>query len=91
MESGIHFIPAPSSTYMLGSSILTVLIQPHLSPFLTPSVLCFISLFQGSSKLEVYSTQHSGRHLLDFSSEAETEMMMGPDPLSSGPSEIVDR
>ncbi|TMS20321.1 Cyclic AMP-dependent transcription factor ATF-6 alpha [Larimichthys crocea] len=49
-----------------------------------------MSLFQGGSKNDVYSPQHSGRHLLDFSSEAETEVVMDPEPVSSGPSEIVD-
>ncbi|XP_070688680.1 cyclic AMP-dependent transcription factor ATF-6 alpha [Pempheris klunzingeri] len=49
-----------------------------------------MSVLQGGSKPDVYSTQHSGRHLLDFSSEAETEFVMGPDPLGSGPSEIAD-
>uniref|UniRef100_A0A8C9ZG97 Activating transcription factor 6 n=1 Tax=Sander lucioperca TaxID=283035 RepID=A0A8C9ZG97_SANLU len=41
-----------------------------------------MSLFQGGpgSKL---SMQHGGRHLLGFSSEAETEVVMGPDPLGS--------
>ncbi|KAF1385781.1 hypothetical protein PFLUV_G00111340 [Perca fluviatilis] len=48
-----------------------------------------MSLFQGGpgSKL---SMQHSGRHLLGFSSEAETEVVMGPDPLGGGPSEMAD-
>ncbi|XP_034736747.1 cyclic AMP-dependent transcription factor ATF-6 alpha isoform X1 [Etheostoma cragini] len=48
-----------------------------------------MSLFQGGpgSKL---SMQHGGRHLLGFSSEAETEVVMGPDPLDSGPSEMAD-
>uniref|UniRef100_A0A3Q4BXM2 BZIP domain-containing protein n=1 Tax=Mola mola TaxID=94237 RepID=A0A3Q4BXM2_MOLML len=49
-----------------------------------------MSVFQGSSKHNVYFTQHSGRHLLDFSTEAKTEAVMGPDPLNSGPSEVVD-
>lgn len=49
------------------------------------------SVFQSSSKHEIFSTQHRGRHLLDFASETETEAAMGPDPLSSGPSEIGDR
>ncbi|TKS74532.1 Cyclic AMP-dependent transcription factor ATF-6 alpha [Collichthys lucidus] len=49
-----------------------------------------MSLFQGGSKNDVYTPQNSGRHLLDFSSEAETEVVMGPKPVSSGPSEIVD-
>ncbi|XP_073333030.1 cyclic AMP-dependent transcription factor ATF-6 alpha [Pagrus major] len=49
-----------------------------------------MSLFQGGSKHEVYSPQPSGRHLLGFSSEPETEAMMDSDPLSSGPSEIAD-
>ncbi|XP_030290044.1 cyclic AMP-dependent transcription factor ATF-6 alpha [Sparus aurata] len=49
-----------------------------------------MSLLQGGSKHEVYSPQPSGRHLLGFSSEPETEAMMGSDPLSSGPSEIAD-
>ncbi|CAN9500489.1 unnamed protein product [Ophioblennius macclurei] len=39
------------------------------------------SLFQGGpgSKLEVTSTQHSGRHLLGFSPEAEPDFVLGPD------------
>ncbi|XP_042337455.1 cyclic AMP-dependent transcription factor ATF-6 alpha [Plectropomus leopardus] len=51
-----------------------------------------MSLFQGGpgSKLGSVSTQHSGRHLLGFSSEAETEVGMGPDPLASSPSEMAD-
>uniref|UniRef100_A0A8C4DM29 Activating transcription factor 6 n=1 Tax=Dicentrarchus labrax TaxID=13489 RepID=A0A8C4DM29_DICLA len=48
-----------------------------------------MSLFQGGSKHDIYSTeQHGGRHLLNFSPETETEVVMGPDPLHSGPSEI---
>ncbi|XP_031719844.1 cyclic AMP-dependent transcription factor ATF-6 alpha [Anarrhichthys ocellatus] len=51
-----------------------------------------MSLFQGgpASKFGVISTQQGGRHLLGFSSEAETEVVMGPDPLDSGPSEMAD-
>lgn len=51
-----------------------------------------MSLFQGGpgSKLEVVSMQHSGRHLLSFSPEAETEVVMGPEALGSGPSEMAD-
>ncbi|XP_034566638.1 cyclic AMP-dependent transcription factor ATF-6 alpha [Notolabrus celidotus] len=49
-----------------------------------------MSLFQGGSKPEVYTGQHSGRHLLDFSSEDQTEIVMGPDSLRSGPSEVAD-
>uniref|UniRef100_A0A8C2ZDD9 Activating transcription factor 6 n=1 Tax=Cyclopterus lumpus TaxID=8103 RepID=A0A8C2ZDD9_CYCLU len=41
-----------------------------------------MSLLQGGSKLGVISVQHGGRHLLGFSSEAETEVVMGPDPLA---------
>ncbi|XP_072245742.1 cyclic AMP-dependent transcription factor ATF-6 alpha [Leuresthes tenuis] len=47
------------------------------------------SLFQGGSKLEVTPMQHSGRHLLGFSSEAENELTMGPQP-SGRPSEMPD-
>lgn len=49
-------------------------------------------LFQGDpgSKLEVVSTQHSNRHLLGFSPEAETEVVMGPEPLGSSASEMAD-
>ncbi|XP_045905018.1 cyclic AMP-dependent transcription factor ATF-6 alpha isoform X2 [Micropterus dolomieu] len=47
-------------------------------------------LFQGGSKHDAFSAQHSGRHLLDFSPEAETEVVMGPDPHRSGSSEIAD-
>lgn len=52
-----------------------------------------MSLFQGGpgSSLEVASTQHSGRHLLGFSPEAEIERLMGPDALGSRPSEMGDR
>lgn len=49
-----------------------------------------MSLFQGGSKLDVYSTQPNGRHLLGFSSEAETEAANGPGPFESGPSDIPD-
>ncbi|XP_068174790.1 cyclic AMP-dependent transcription factor ATF-6 alpha [Antennarius striatus] len=48
-----------------------------------------MGLFQDSSKHEVYSTHHSSRHLLDFSSKAKDEM--GPEPIQSSPSEIADR
>uniref|UniRef100_A0A3Q4G5W3 Activating transcription factor 6 n=1 Tax=Neolamprologus brichardi TaxID=32507 RepID=A0A3Q4G5W3_NEOBR len=42
-----------------------------------------MSLFQGGpgSSLEVASMQHSSRHLLGFSPEAEIERLMGPDAL----------
>ncbi|XP_068447843.1 cyclic AMP-dependent transcription factor ATF-6 alpha [Clinocottus analis] len=51
-----------------------------------------MSLFQGGpgSKLGVISAQQGGRHLLGFSSEAETEVVMGPEPLARGPSEMAD-
>ncbi|XP_056235504.1 cyclic AMP-dependent transcription factor ATF-6 alpha isoform X1 [Seriola aureovittata] len=51
-----------------------------------------MSLFQGGpgSKLEVVSMQHSGRHLLAFSPEAETQVVMGPEPLGSAPSDAAD-
>ncbi|KAM9357519.1 cyclic AMP-dependent transcription factor ATF-6 alpha [Symphorus nematophorus] len=49
-----------------------------------------MSLFQGGSKQDAYSTHHSGRHLLDFSLEAQPEVIMGADPLSGGPSETAD-
>ncbi|XP_022615183.1 cyclic AMP-dependent transcription factor ATF-6 alpha isoform X2 [Seriola dumerili] len=51
-----------------------------------------MSLFQGGpgSKLEVVSMQHSGRHLLAFSPEAETQVVMGPEPLGSAPSDVAD-
>lgn len=49
-----------------------------------------ISLFQGGSKPGVVSMQHSGRHLLGISSEAETEVVMGSDPLAGAPSEMAD-
>ncbi|XP_013858408.1 cyclic AMP-dependent transcription factor ATF-6 alpha [Austrofundulus limnaeus] len=47
-----------------------------------------MSLFQGgsNSNLEVYSSQQSGRHLLGFLPEAESDVVMGPWP-SSRPSE----
>ncbi|KAG7230833.1 hypothetical protein INR49_019647 [Caranx melampygus] len=52
-----------------------------------------MSLFQGGpgSKLEVVSSQHSGRHLLGFSPEEETQVEMGPEPLGSGPSDVAGR
>uniref|UniRef100_A0A3Q4G6R0 Activating transcription factor 6 n=1 Tax=Neolamprologus brichardi TaxID=32507 RepID=A0A3Q4G6R0_NEOBR len=52
-----------------------------------------MSLFQGGpgSSLEVASMQHSSRHLLGFSPEAEIERLMGPDALGSRPSEMGDR
>lgn len=92
MEFSGHFSPVPSS-FQFVPSIASFLILPHLSLFLTSPVLYFISLFQGDpgSKLEVVSMQHSGRHLLDFSPEAETEVVMGPEPLGSGPPEMADR
>lgn len=48
------------------------------------------SLFQGGpgSRLDVVSTQHSGRHLLGFTSEAESEVVT--EPQSTGPSEMAD-
>ncbi|XP_071343757.1 cyclic AMP-dependent transcription factor ATF-6 alpha [Trachinotus anak] len=51
-----------------------------------------MSLFQGGpgSKLEVVSMPHSSRHLLGFSQEAETQIVMGPEPLGSGPSDVAD-
>ncbi|KAK7888929.1 hypothetical protein WMY93_024489 [Mugilogobius chulae] len=50
------------------------------------------SFFQGGpgSKLDVVLTQHSGRHLLGFSPEAETEVVMGSGPQHTGPSEMAD-
>lgn len=82
-----------SSTKLFVSSISSVLVLPHLSLFLTSPVSCVISLFQGGpgSKLDVVSMQHSGRHLLGFSPEAETEVVMGPETLGGGPSEMADR
>ncbi|KAM7012100.1 cyclic AMP-dependent transcription factor ATF-6 alpha [Tautogolabrus adspersus] len=49
-----------------------------------------MSLFQAGSKTEVFTAQHSGRHLLDFSSDDQTEFVTGPESLRSGPSEITD-
>lgn len=48
------------------------------------------SLFQGGprSRLDVVSTQHSGRHLLGVSSEAESEVVI--EPQSTDPSEMAD-
>lgn len=48
----------------------------HSSP-----VSRLVSLFQGSSKHDVYSTHSSGRHLLDFNSEGESEAMMDAEPV----------
>lgn len=65
----------------------------HLSFLPISPVLCFISLFQGGpdSKLQIVPMQHSNRHLLGFSPEAETEAEMGPEALGSGPSLMADR
>ncbi|XP_033937108.1 cyclic AMP-dependent transcription factor ATF-6 alpha [Pseudochaenichthys georgianus] len=51
-----------------------------------------MGLFQGGpgSKLRDVSLQQGGRHLLAFSSEAETEAEMDPDSLGPGPSETGD-
>ncbi|XP_029988690.1 cyclic AMP-dependent transcription factor ATF-6 alpha [Sphaeramia orbicularis] len=51
-----------------------------------------LSVFQGGpgSKLEVVSTQHSGRHLLGVSLETETEGFRGTESLGSGPTETAD-
>ncbi|KAK5907553.1 hypothetical protein CesoFtcFv8_005387 [Champsocephalus esox] len=51
-----------------------------------------MGLFQGGpgSKLRDVSLQQGGRHLLAFSSEAETETEMDPDSLGPGPSETGD-
>ncbi|XP_041646887.1 cyclic AMP-dependent transcription factor ATF-6 alpha [Cheilinus undulatus] len=50
-----------------------------------------MSLFQGGSKPDVYTARHIGRHLLNFSTEKQTELVMGADSFHSGPSEIGDR
>ncbi|XP_029356553.1 cyclic AMP-dependent transcription factor ATF-6 alpha [Echeneis naucrates] len=49
------------------------------------------SVFQGSpdSNLEVASMQHRSRHLLGFSQKAETQVLMGSEPLGSGPSDVA--
>uniref|UniRef100_A0A667Y078 Activating transcription factor 6 n=1 Tax=Myripristis murdjan TaxID=586833 RepID=A0A667Y078_9TELE len=51
-----------------------------------------MSLFQGSpgSKPHVGSLQHSGRHLLGFSPDAETTAEVGPEPLGSDPPQMDD-
>ncbi|XP_076582420.1 cyclic AMP-dependent transcription factor ATF-6 alpha [Chaetodon auriga] len=49
-----------------------------------------MSLFQGGSKHDVYSTQHSGRHLLGSSSKAESDVVIDLDPLGGAPSQIAD-
>ncbi|KAK2835613.1 hypothetical protein Q5P01_016097 [Channa striata] len=51
-----------------------------------------MSLFQGGpdSKLEAASMQHNGRHLLGFSPETETEVLVDSEPLDSGPSKMAD-
>uniref|UniRef100_A0A3Q3L013 Activating transcription factor 6 n=1 Tax=Mastacembelus armatus TaxID=205130 RepID=A0A3Q3L013_9TELE len=51
-----------------------------------------MSLFQGDpgSKLDVVSMQHNGRKLLEFSPEAETNVMMGPETATSGSYEMAD-
>lgn len=52
-----------------------------------------MSYFQSSSGHEVYSVPHTGRHLLDFSSEAEAEKATGAGPLGGsggGSSAVVD-
>lgn len=49
-----------------------------------------VSLFQGSSKLDVYSTHPSGRHLLDFSSDDQAEFVLGSGSLHKSPPEVAD-
>ncbi|XP_053287311.1 cyclic AMP-dependent transcription factor ATF-6 alpha [Pleuronectes platessa] len=51
-----------------------------------------MGLFQGGpgSKLQVVSMQNSGRHLLGFSSEAETIVVTDPEPLDSSLSGAAD-
>lgn len=51
-----------------------------------------MSLLQGGpgSKLDISSVQHSGRHLLGFSPEAESELVMGPEDLVRAPPEMAD-
>lgn len=48
------------------------------------------SVFQGGpgSRLDVVSPQHSGRHLLGFSTEAESEVVV--EPQRTGPTEMAD-
>ncbi|XP_069006416.1 cyclic AMP-dependent transcription factor ATF-6 alpha isoform X1 [Embiotoca jacksoni] len=82
---------------MLSENTILTATAPKRRAVCLMVVLCFLvlnvgpmSLFQGGSKLEVASMQHSGRHLLGFSPEAETEAVMGPKPLGSGPSEMAD-
>uniref|UniRef100_A0A672I4K2 Activating transcription factor 6 n=1 Tax=Salarias fasciatus TaxID=181472 RepID=A0A672I4K2_SALFA len=71
-----------------------------ITPVLCPSsshqcffslLFFFISLFQGGpgSKLEVSSTQHSGRHLLGFSPEAESDFVLGPESLGQDAAEVA--
>uniref|UniRef100_A0A672I438 Activating transcription factor 6 n=1 Tax=Salarias fasciatus TaxID=181472 RepID=A0A672I438_SALFA len=73
-----------------------------ITPVLCPSsshqcffslLFFFISLFQGGpgSKLEVSSTQHSGRHLLGFSPEAESDFVLGPESLGQDAAEVASR
>ncbi|XP_015251812.1 PREDICTED: cyclic AMP-dependent transcription factor ATF-6 alpha isoform X1 [Cyprinodon variegatus] len=50
------------------------------------------SLFQSGSlsNFDVAPMQHAGRHLLEFSAEAEADVVLGPE-LTSRPSELPDR
>lgn len=90
-----HMTFCPNFLFCSVLGFFIFLDYPHCSLSLSiahlTSFFFSISVFQSSSKHDVFSTQHRGRHLLDFASEAETEVAMGPDPLTSGPSEIADR
>lgn len=80
---------AAPSRFFFFLSFLPACTVPNLSPSLI-SPLPF-SVFQSSSKHEVFSAQHRGRQLLGIASKAESQAALGPDPLTGGPSEVVDR
>ncbi|KAK5870178.1 hypothetical protein PBY51_024834 [Eleginops maclovinus] len=84
---------------MLSENVVLKVTAPKRRAVCLMAVLVFVmlnvgpmSLFQGGpgSKLRDVSMQHGGRHLLGFSSEAETEAVMDSDSLGSGPSEMGD-
>lgn len=60
-------------------------------PYPRLTLFPLLSYFQSSSGREVYSVPHTGRHLLDFSPEAEAEEATGAGPLGGGPSAVDDR
>ncbi|MED6286331.1 hypothetical protein CHARACLAT_004910 [Characodon lateralis] len=83
---------------LLGENSVLKATAPKRRAVCLMAVLVFVvlnvgptSLFQSSSvsNLDVAPMQHSGRHLLDFSPEADSDVLMGPE-LTGTPSEMPD-